>query len=157
MIPAAREDTVPDLPPSHWRDVGGAADGHWIADQGRATLALVRQLAAAGLTAKDVFIVTPFRQVAERLRALGLAAGTVHTAQGRQAPAVILVLGGDPSRPGAKSFATDTPNLLNVAVSRAQRRLYVIGDHADWAGARYFTELADALPRTTAPPDRGMA
>jgi superfamily I DNA and/or RNA helicase len=58
------------------------------------------------------------------------------------------VLGGSTRRTGDKLWAAEKPNLLNVAVSRARRRLYVIGNHDVWSGHRYFETLADQLPAT---------
>jgi hypothetical protein len=43
-------------------------------------------------------------------------------------------------------WAARKPNLLNVAVSRAKRRLYVIGDWQAWAPHRHFNDLAHHLP-----------
>jgi hypothetical protein len=45
----------------------------------------------------------------------------------------------------ARAFATRTPNLLNVAVTRARRRPYVIGDRAAWANEPHFDVLARNL------------
>jgi hypothetical protein len=88
----------------------------------------------------------------ERVMA-GAGAGT-----GREPwAAVILVLGGDPDKPGSRRFARETPNLLNVAVTRAKRRLYVIGNHETWGSERYFSVLKDSAiltyyrPRSNSP------
>lgn len=59
---------------------------------------------------------------------------------------MILVLGSDPARDRARAWAASKPNLINVAVSRARRRLYVIGDRNAWMRHRYFDVLADGLP-----------
>ena len=56
---------------------------------------------------------------------------------------VILVLGGNPGRLNARAFAINTPNLLNVAVTRAR------------ASARYFAELADRIFTWSADEYRG--
>ena len=70
--------------------------------------------------------------------------GTVHTFQGREHDAVILVLGG--ASPGARQWAAGTPNLLNVAVTRARDRLYVIGDRAAWEAVGFARGMAENLP-----------
>lgn len=71
--------------------------------------------------------------------------GTVHTTQGKEASIVIFVLGGNIERPGARAWAASRPNLLNVAVSRAKQRLYVIGNREQWQKQRYFSTLANGL------------
>jgi hypothetical protein len=65
-----------------------------------------------------------------------------------------LVLGAPKaSQSGARSWAAGTPNILNVAVSRAKQDLYVIGSHGAWSGVghvgsseRRCSEFAFELP-----------
>jgi len=49
------------------------------------------------------------------------------------------------SHKGARDWATSTPNILNVAVSRAKKNLYVIGSHTAWSQAGHARELSSAL------------
>jgi len=71
--------------------------------------------------------------------------GTVHTFQGREMSIVWMVLGCDDSTPGAVSWASSKPNLLNVAVTRAQHRFFIIGDTKIWAGKPYFSDAYNEL------------
>src|SRR3546814_5260326 len=80
--------------------------------EGELVVSLLKKIAAAGITDPDIFIITPFRIVAQEMKrrleregALFAAlrvkvdewvdnrVGTIHTVQGREADTVILVLG----------------------------------------------------------------
>ncbi len=148
------KDDYPSLPASKWIDVVGSdAQGHWIPDEGRQLDRILATLSSLDFPMSEVMVIGPFRDIARQVairsaRHRGLVAGTVHTAQGKQADIVVLVLGSAPGRPGARNWASSKPNLLNVAVSRAKRRLYVIGNRQEWAKWRYFETLAAKLPRS---------
>ena len=59
---------------------------------------------------------------------------------------MILMLGGwAGAKPGSRAWAGETPNLLNVAATRAKRALYVVGNRKEWLGAGVFTEAARTL------------
>jgi hypothetical protein len=142
----------PGLPPSKWIDVrSDTSHGHWIPDEGTEVDRILIHLERIGFDFSQAMAIGPFRDVARQLkerarRHQGLRAGTIHTAQGKEAEIVILVLGSDPASEGARRWAAEKPNLLNVAVSRAKRRLYVIGDREAWMRQRHFEVLADRLP-----------
>lgn len=142
---------------SAWIDVRSVlSDGHWVPEEGRELRSLLTRLAGAGVPARDIRIISPFREVVRGSKRCASArfgakfadenVGTVHTVQGQEADVVVLVLGTGRDNDGTRRWAAEKPNLLNVAVSRAKRRLYVIGDRSNWQGLRYFHELADALP-----------
>ena len=139
-------------PPSQWINITGPAENNSIPAEHEALRQRLTALALAGFDVGEIFVVTPFRDVASDLAALTttfgprLRVGTVHTAQGKEADIVFVVLGGNPARDGAKVWAATKPNLLNVAASRARRRLYVIGDRAQWSRHHYFDTLAATLP-----------
>jgi hypothetical protein len=142
----------PTLPQTKWIDVStDASQGNWIPAEGEEVDRILAHLEEIDFDFAQVMAIGPFRDVARQLeqcrwRHRGLRAGTIHTAQGKEADIVILVLGSDPAREGARAWAASRPNLLNVAVSRARRRLYVIGDREAWRRQRYFDLLADRLP-----------
>ena len=70
--------------------------------------------------------------------------GTVHSMQGREADVVIFILGTDRSASGrARQWVGNPPNLLNVAVSRAKRRLFVIGCFSEWTDVPSFGVFDD--------------
>jgi len=152
------------LGPSAWFDVQGPSVGHWCPAEGQFVLSLLGRLVRAGV-APDLYIVTPFVAVQNGMRALveGSGAlppgatdwakwahervGTVHTVQGREAEAVIFVLGSpDPQQAGARGWAGKAPNLLNVAVTRSKEALYVVGSRGAWRGAGNFQVLDQRLP-----------
>lgn len=148
---------------SRWIDMRATeANGHWIDAQGLKAAELVEQI-TGGVLRRDgqfkVYVITPFRTVAQKMDALlrsrygdagkGMV-GTVHTFQGKEAEHVIFLLGGNPRSPGViATFAGAKPNLVNVAVTRAKRRLYVIGDRKYWTGPgdvhRIFNRMAEQL------------
>jgi hypothetical protein len=136
------------LPDSAWLHVTeGHSYGHWMPEEGKRLQRLLDELERHSEDFKELFLIAPFRDVADKLRDYRAShprttAGTIHTTQGKEADVVILVLGGRSHGDKDKRWASQKPNLLNVAVSRAKRRIYVIGDRNTWAKRPYFSTLA---------------
>ncbi len=147
------QDRMIDVPTgvSGWIDVQGVtADGHLIREELMVLEELLGQLADFSPLGK-VFVISPFRSVAdvcnEEFYVKGrVECGTIHTFQGKEAEVVFLVLGTLPESVGARDWVAGRPNMLNVAVTRAKERLYVIGNRKVWARHKYFSELARVLP-----------
>ncbi len=168
MVQATPPDRSPIgsvLGESAWFHVEGKQPGHWSPAEGELAARLLTRVLEAGILAPDIFFITPFRLVRANLRNrlhrvvkehTSLPAwpwvhenvGTIHTFQGKEAEAVVLVLGAPSLQAaGARYWAGSGPNLLNVAVSRAKRRLYVIGNRDRWRDAGVFRTLANHLSK----------
>lgn len=62
---------------------------------------------------------------------------------------MIFVQGADCDRVGSASWAASTPNLLNVALTRTQHRIFIIGDASLWGGLKNFSEALRHLKPMT--------
>lgn len=176
MVQAKRPGASPirdRLGPARWIHVEGSGQDKWCEAEGRATVEMLEDMVGAGI-ALDLYLVTPFVVVADGLRrmiresAVLRAAlpeidswvrnrvGTIHTVQGREAEAVIFVLGApNADQMGARGWAGKTPNLLNVAVTRAREVAYVVGSRSLWRSAGVFSDLDTQLVRWESRPSKG--
>ena len=151
------------LGPSQWFDVKGVSQEKWCPEEGEEVINLLRRLKDNNVE-PDLYIVTPFVLVQNQMRKMLIESGillgwvsdpkkwanqhvgTVHTVQGREAEAVFFILGAANSeQSGARNWAGKTPNLLNVAVTRAKEVLYVIGNRDLWKSAGVFRALHKEL------------
>ena len=159
------------LGPSAWIDVDAPSTDKWVETEGKLIAAALSLLCRALPQLPDVYVICPFRVPAARLQSMLFGTpsilpelsrtdrrewierrvGTVHTFQGKEAEAVILMLGaGRGARAGSRSWASSTPNLLNVAATRAKRVLYVVGNRTEWQSAGVFAVAAEMLPPRSA-------
>lgn len=163
------------LPMSTWFDVPGTAtDKQFVPEH---TICLLELFIACynhdkGLP--NLFIITPFKQIRKHLKTLienqrhwiayidpqlpvptshetrrwlHRHIGTVHTFQGKESQHVIFVLGADKHQKGAITWASSKPNLLNVALTRAKDRIYIIGEWDIWANQPFFSQASAVLER----------
>ena len=160
-----KSDIRDTLGQSRWIHVEGRGEDKWCREEGTEVLHLLRQMSLASVS-PDLYIISPFVIVADCLRKsvresgvlkewigedgwrwTNERIGTVHTAQGREAEAVILVLGApNPTQTNARLWAGGRPNILNVAASRAKEAIYVVGNRQLWREAGFFQELDKRLP-----------
>ena len=119
-------------------------------DAAAATAREVRTLLARGVAATDIAVLTPYDAQRRLLRehladamAEGLRVDSVDAFQGREAQVVVLDLVRSNDR-GEIGFLGETRR-MNVAITRAQRLLIVVGDSATLAGHPYYAALLDAV------------
>jgi hypothetical protein len=153
---------------SSWLDIESQSIAKWSRDEGRLVISLLHNLFDNGIVEPDIFIISPFKNIADQLKNMIKhdvkvknyigkdniwkwttdRVGTVHTFQGKEAEAVVFVLGATGNEfSGSRVWAGKTPNILNVAITRAKNRLYVIGNNADWQTAGMFSVLSRSLTK----------
>ncbi|HCM0680375.1 TPA: ATP-binding protein [Vibrio parahaemolyticus] len=154
---------------NRWNDSqGDCVLKQYKRELGEDVKALLLELAAHNGDLSGIYLITPFKAVKKELKEdlrrsksellsnsnwkgkdfnnfLKYNVGTVHTFQGKENDTVILVLGCDTRNSGGASWASSKPNLLNVAVTRAKKHLYVIGDIQVWSDKRYFDKTYSKL------------
>ncbi len=178
MIQAVTEKTSligTILGKSRWVDVKGDdhCDEKWSPAEGSKVLTGLTAYIAKTNQLPSLYIVTPFKLVASKLRDMiskdesivnyfrnkdhknyrqlmwawiSGHVGTVHTFQGKEAEAVFFVLGASKTELlRAREWVGSTPNILNVAATRAKQRLYIVGNYSVWSGVGVFQEAARLL------------
>lgn len=135
------------LQESCWIDIKGNEAGfknHFIKEQYTAVKNLLDQKKKTSDT--TIFIITPFVSVKSGFKEIkDIQIGTVHAFQGKEADEVFLVLGCDEQSKGAVNWVN--ANIINVAVTRAKYRLYVLGDWNLWASNKNVAVMQKHLPR----------
>jgi len=118
------------------------------------------------ITLSDIYVISPFRIVAKEMKRIkqptGIEeeefkrwkennVGTVHKFQGKEAKAVFFILGADENSAGSITWATREPNLLNVAVTRAKKEFYLIGDKKAFAKFKNLDVVAECMSFNASP------
>ncbi|MGY3569343.1 AAA domain-containing protein [Vibrio paucivorans] len=155
----------PELGANSWNESrGDCVLKQYKRELGADVLDILLEMAENGGDLSSVYVISPFKAVKNSLKDdlrqssydllqssgwskkefnsfLRNNVGTVHTFQGKENDTVILVLGCDLRNSGGASWASSKPNLLNVAVTRAKKHLFVVGDSQVWSDKRYFDTL----------------
>lgn len=160
-------DVAPYLGRSAWIEVAGQVQGEQkVPEQIAFIQKLIKAIYARDDALPPIYIISPFKEIALALRQelteidwpgaapkkemlnkwLKSRVGTVHTFQGKEEDTVLMVLGADAARAGAAKWASSKPNLLNVALTRAKRRFYIVGERALWQQMQGFNKVVKALP-----------
>lgn len=147
-----------DLGPLEFIDTAGAGYDEELEPDGESRLnrreaeLLARQahrLLRIGLPPRDIAVITPYaaqaRLLRERLPIAGLEIDSVDGFQGREKEAVLISLVRSNAE-GEIGFLADTRR-MNVALTRARRRLTIIGDSATLSHDPFYQRLVEYFER----------
>ncbi len=102
--------------------------------------AVVTDFLDAGISPEDVAVITPYRAQSEELKAAlsthGVEVGTVDAFQGREKDLVVFSI----TATRGVGFAAD-PNRLNVAISRAKKKLVIVGNSGSALKSKIFERI----------------
>ena len=128
-------------------DEQAEADGSSRENPGEAQFVAnqVAELLAAGVAASDIAVITPYGAQARLLRQMiderAVEVDTVDGFQGREKEAVVISLVRS-NTSGELGFLTDTRR-MNVALTRARRKLIVFGDSSTLANHDFYLRLIE--------------
>ncbi len=127
-------------------------ESRWNPQEADVVCRCVEQLTEAGLSGPHIAVIAPYaaqvRCLRERLSAPGLEVDTVDGFQGREKEAVVVSL--VRSNPeGEIGFLADVRR-MNVAFTRARRKLIVIGDSATVSRHPFYLRLVQYFEQTGA-------
>jgi superfamily I DNA and/or RNA helicase len=157
--PGASQAGKPDLrEPVEFIDTAGAGFDEQLEPGGESRLnpgetefvcRRVRGLLGAGVSPRDIAVISPYaaqvRLLREQLAVEGLEIDSVDGFQGREKEAVVLSLVRSNPR-GEIGFLGDVRR-MNVAMTRARRKLLVVGDSATLAAHPFYRRLLDYFER----------
>ncbi|SHK52679.1 AAA domain-containing protein [Selenomonas ruminantium] len=149
---------------SCWFDIAGSEKGnkdHFVQRQGEHIVEMMRQAFQKSQN-PNIYIISPFNSVVNGVKLLlknrlstvknisewcDNNIGTVHKFQGKEADEVIFVLGCDssPQADGAVNWVNS--NIVNVAVTRAKYRLYVVGDRKVWKKSYWVRKMMNIMEK----------
>lgn len=146
-----------DAPPVLWLDTAGkgfdesqAPGTESLRNEGEAALiaARVTELTKAGLASRELAVITPYRAQAAFIRELlpdfpDVEIDTVDAFQGREKDAVLLSM----VRSNAEQQVGFLEDLrrMNVAITRARRHLFVVGDSATLSGHPFYARFLESV------------
>lgn len=161
-----KPDAQPVLHESCWIDIGGFIEHKQVVPQQiefMVHLIMFLYQNSATSTLGDFYVISPFKAMKQALQEalnnadwqkngqyqkpkalkawLSSHIGTVHTFQGKEQDTVFMLLGTDNDHLGAAQWASSKANLLNVALTRAKRRYYFVGDYKLWSELPYFDHV----------------
>ena len=155
---------------SAWIDIkGNTRKRQEVPEQTEFVIELLLALYQRDRRLPDLYLISPFKAIKVELTKRILEAdwvnqtkkselkkwckeriGTVHTFQGKEEDSVLMILGADWQRAGSADWACAKPNILNVALTRARRRFYLVGDRELWGARGPFAWSAGRVPTLSA-------
>jgi len=118
--------------------------------EGRLVLKKVRELREAGVAAREIAVIAPYaaqvRWLRDEVQDPAVEIDTVDGFQGREKEAVIVSLVRS-NATGEIGFLADTRR-MNVALTRARRKLIVIGDSATIGGHPFYAAMLEYFEST---------
>ncbi len=162
-LPSEEKKKLFCMDKSCWINVVGKEAGgknHFVKEQGEVVIELLNEVFKKN-NYPSLFIISPFKTVIKSMESMIEGSsllsddwkkkmagkiGTVHTFQGKEADEVIFLLGCDKEDRAKGAVGWVNANIVNVAVTRAKYRIYVVGDKETWEKSKYVEKLIEKLP-----------